>query len=204
MQFCRSMGANIEISVFEAGYFPDAVYLLGTWYTRFDMQKRYMVFYGVDRVASALGGILAYGLSQMDGLASLRGWRWIFIIEGIISCLVALISCVFLVRFPEEADKSWKFPSQQERDLILRRVNQDQEDAITEPFSFDAFIKPAADFKIWDFAFIFFCVTPVRCSINYLLPIILLGMGKPRIPFSMDSFDPTPSSGFRVTAAQCL
>ncbi|RYP92155.1 hypothetical protein DL770_001736 [Monosporascus sp. CRB-9-2] len=179
-------GLRVLIGVFEAGYFPGAVYLLSTWYTRFDMQKRYMVFYGVGCVASALGGILAYGLSQMDGLAGLRGWRWIFIIEGIISCLVALISYIFLVGFPEEADKSWKFLSQQERDFILRRVNRDRGDAITEPFSFGAFIKPAADFKIWVFAFIFFCVTTVGYSINYFLPIILLGMG------------------FSVAAAQCL
>ncbi|RYP08957.1 hypothetical protein DL764_001568 [Monosporascus ibericus] len=179
-------GLRVLIGVFEAGFFPGAVYLLSTWYTRYDMQKRYMVFYGVGCVASALGGILAYGLSQMDGLAGLRGWRWIFIIEGIISCVGALISYIFLVGFPEEADKSWKFLSQQERDFILRRVNRDRGDAVTEPFSFGAFIKPAADFKIWVFAFIFFCVTTVGYSINYFLPIILLGMG------------------FSVAAAQCL
>ncbi|RYP59080.1 hypothetical protein DL771_011002 [Monosporascus sp. 5C6A] len=197
-------GLRVLIGVFEAGYFPGAVYLLSTWYTRYDMQKRYMAFYGVGCVASALGGIMAYGLSQMDGLAGLRGWRWIFIIEGIISCIVALISCIFLVGFPEEADKSWKFLSPPERDFILRRVNRDRGDAITEPFSFGAFIKPAADFKIWVFAFICFCVTTVGYSINYFLPIILLGMGKLSHSFPMAFLDLTPSQGFSVAAAQCL
>ncbi|KAG8418732.1 hypothetical protein J3459_012099 [Metarhizium acridum] len=175
-ELCRGTNEN-NVSVFEAGYFPGAVYLLSTWYTRFDMQKRYTVFYGVGCVAGALGGILAFGLSQMNGLAGLRGWRWIFIIEGVLSCVGALASYVFLVGFPEEADQSWNFITRQERDFIIRRVNRDRGDAVTEPFSLGAFLAPAADFKIWIFAFIFFCVTTVGYSINYFLPMILLGMG---------------------------
>ncbi len=142
------------------------------------MQKRYVAFYGIGCVAGALGGILAYGLSQMEGLAGLRGWRWIFIIEGIISCVIALTSYVFLVGFPEEAHRSWNFLSEQERDFIMRRVDRDRADAVTEPFSLGAFLKPASDMKIWGFAFIFFCVTTVGYSINYFLPIILVGMGE--------------------------
>ncbi|OTA88159.1 hypothetical protein M434DRAFT_374907 [Hypoxylon sp. CO27-5] len=179
-------GLRALLGVLEAGYFPGAVYLLSTWYTRFEMQKRYVGLYGIGCVAGALGGILAYGLSQMDGVAGLRGWRWIFIVEGIISCLVALISYVFLVGFPEEADKSWRFLSKEERDFIIRRVNRDRADAITEPFSLHAFLEPATDWKIWVYAFMFFCVTTVGYSINYFLPIILLGMG------------------FNVAQSQCL
>ncbi|KHO01978.1 Major facilitator superfamily domain, general substrate transporter [Metarhizium album ARSEF 1941] len=170
-------GLRVLVGVFEAGFFPGAVYLLSTWYTRFDMQKRYTVFYGVGCVAAALGGILAFGLSRMDGLAGLRGWRWIFVVEGALSCVGALVSYVFLVGFPEEAEQSWNFITRPERDFIIRRVNRDRGDAVTEPFSFEAFFAPAADAKIWVFAFMFFCVTTVGYSINYFLPMILLGMG---------------------------
>lgn len=170
-------GLRVLVGVFEAGFFPGAVYLLSTWYTRYEVQKRYTIFYGVGCVAGALSGILAYGLSQMEGQAGLRGWRWIFIIEGIISCLGALTSFVLLVGFPEEAHKSWRFLTLDERDFIIRRVNRDRQDAQTEPFSMRAFLTPALDFKIWVFAFMFFCVTTVGYSINYFLPIILVGLG---------------------------
>ncbi|KAI5917759.1 MFS general substrate transporter [Camillea tinctor] len=179
-------GLRVLIGVFEAGYFPGAIYLISTWYTRFETQKRYTVFYGIGCVAGALGGILAYGLSQMEGLRGLRGWRWIFIIEGVASCVGALLSYFFLVGFPEESHQSWRFLNRQERDFIIRRVNRDRADAVTEPFSFSAFLQPASDLKIWVFAFIFFCVTTVGYSINYFLPIILLGMD------------------FTVAEAQCL
>ncbi|KAF1954061.1 MFS general substrate transporter [Byssothecium circinans] len=141
------------------------------------MQKRYTAFYGIACVATAFCGILAYALSQMKGIAGLSGWRWIFIIEGKMSCVAALLSYLFLDGFPEDAHKSWKFLSEQERGFVIRRVNRDRGDAVTEPFSLAAFLKPASDFKIWVFAFMFFCVTTMGYSINYFLPIILLGMG---------------------------
>ncbi|KAK7953352.1 hypothetical protein PG988_014046 [Apiospora saccharicola] len=171
-------GLRVLVGTFEAGFFPGAVYLLSTWYTRFDMQKRYTLFYGIGCVAGALGGILAYGLSHMEGLGGLRGWRWIFVIEGIISCLAALFSYIYLVGFPEESHHSWKFLTRQERDFVIRRVNSDRGDAITASFSLLEFLKPAKDFKVWVFAMIFFCVTTIGYSINYFLPIILLGMGE--------------------------
>lgn len=47
-----------------------------------DVGKRYAIFYLIGCVASAFGGILAYGLMHMQGLRGYGGWRWIFIIEG--------------------------------------------------------------------------------------------------------------------------
>lgn len=51
------------------------MYLLSTWYVRYDMGKRYSVFYLLGVVASAFSGILAFGLMQMNGLGNLGGWR---------------------------------------------------------------------------------------------------------------------------------
>lgn len=217
---CQGISDSFHRRVFEAGFFPGSVYLLSMWYTRYEVQKRYTIFYGVGCVAGALSGILAYGLSQMEGQAGLRGWRWIFIIEGIISCLGALASFVFLVGFPEEANQSWKFLSLEERDFVIRRVNRDRDDAETGPFSMAVFLGSAADFKIWVFAFMFFCVTTVGYSINYFLPIILVGLGK-HIACYYCHLDPcsrnsaayqdvpplTPNPfvpGFNTAEAQCL
>lgn len=53
------------------------VYLISTWFIRYDTGKRYGVFYLIGSLASALSGILAYGLSQMNGLGGYTGWRWV-------------------------------------------------------------------------------------------------------------------------------
>lgn len=56
---------RLLLGLFEAGFFPGCVYLISTWYSRFDMQKRYACFYLIGIIASACSGILAYGLMQM-------------------------------------------------------------------------------------------------------------------------------------------
>lgn len=49
-----------------------------------DVQKRFSIFYLIGCVASALSGILAFGLMQLNGRHGLTGWRWIFILEGVV------------------------------------------------------------------------------------------------------------------------
>lgn len=60
------------------------MYLLSTWYKRYEVGKRYATFYLIGCLASAFGGILAFGLMQMEGVGGYGGWRWIFIIEGLV------------------------------------------------------------------------------------------------------------------------
>lgn len=50
-----------------------------------EVQKRFAIFYGIGVFASAIAGILSFGLSQMNGVQGLAGWRWIFILEGVVS-----------------------------------------------------------------------------------------------------------------------
>ena len=69
----------------ESGFFPAATYLLTTWYCRFELQTRLAVFYSAASLAGAFSGLLAFAIQKMDGIAGLEGWRWIFILEGILT-----------------------------------------------------------------------------------------------------------------------
>jgi len=88
------------------------------------MHKRYSVFYFIGSMASALAGILAYGLMQMAGLRGYAGWRWIFIMEGIITCLIAIAGYFLIVGFPDDAKRNWHFLSERETKLIIARVSK--------------------------------------------------------------------------------
>lgn len=50
--------------------------------TRFDIGKRYSVFYILGSLASACAGILAYGLMQLKGREGLNGWRCEFLLHN--------------------------------------------------------------------------------------------------------------------------
>lgn len=91
------------------------------WYKRSEAQKRFSFFFSSTTLAGAFGGLLASGLGKMDGVRGLAGWRWVFIIEGIITCVVAM-GCFFVVPdFPE--DVKWLTP--EEREFLRDKLAQD-------------------------------------------------------------------------------
>ena len=61
---------RVVLGILEAGFFPSCVYLLSTWYTRYDVGKRYSCFYILGSLASACAGILAYGVSLIVSAGS--------------------------------------------------------------------------------------------------------------------------------------
>jgi MFS family permease len=74
-------GLRIILGLFEAGFFPGAVYLVSCWYVRYETQKRMAGFYLISVLAAGFSAILAYGLYTLQGTDGLAGWRWIFIVR---------------------------------------------------------------------------------------------------------------------------
>lgn len=201
----QMVGLRIVLGIFEAGFFPGCAYLLSCWYPRFELQKRNAVFYLIGSMASAFSGILAYGFLQMDGLGGgpaylgqkygptkadptapagqlppIAGWRWIFIMEGVITCAIALAGYYLVVDFPEKATTSFGFLTESEAAFVVARIEKDRHDAIPEAFSVKKYLGAALDLKVWGFAWLFGLTTTSTYAIAYFLPIILEeGMGFP-------------------------
>ncbi|OAX80470.1 hypothetical protein ACJ72_05198 [Emergomyces africanus] len=184
------MALRLLLGLLEAGYFPGTIYLLSTWYLKFEVARRYSVFYLIGSLASALSGILAYGLMQMEGVQGIRvGVGEIFIMEGVITIAIAIFAYAFIVRFPdEERNKpSFRFLKPDECQFVVERLEKDRGDVEPEKFNLVKFLKPAGDIEIWGFAFLFFCITTVTYSFSFFLPIIL-----------------KDNLGFSMAASQCL
>ncbi|KAF3398661.1 High-affinity nicotinic acid transporter [Talaromyces pinophilus] len=147
-------------------------------YSRLDeVQKRYALFFLISSCSSAFSGILAYGLIQMNGIAKLSGWRWIFIMEGILTSIIGMVGYLSLVDFPDQIDPSSGFLSADEIKWVLRRIDCDRGDAAAETFEFSKFLRAGADWKLWLLGVIFCCLTTVTYAISFFLPTILIQMG---------------------------
>src|SRR6478735_7213630 len=79
-------------------------------------------------------------LVHMHGINGMGGWRWLFIIEGILTCAIALIGYWLLVDFPDSGRSNWKFLSEHERAWVVARVNADRGDARPTQFNLRKFL----------------------------------------------------------------
>src|ERR1700761_6803924 len=73
------------IGLCEGGVFPGFVLYLSEFYRRDEIQSRIGLLYGAASIAGAFGGLLAAAIEKMDGIAGLEGWRWIFLLEGLVT-----------------------------------------------------------------------------------------------------------------------
>lgn len=75
------------------------------WYKRTEAQKRFALFFASTQLAGAFGGLLATAIGKMNNIRGYHAWRWIFILEGILTCLIALAAYFVVPDFPEHS--SW-------------------------------------------------------------------------------------------------
>ncbi len=81
----------------------------------------------------------------MAGVAGYNGWRWIFIIEGLATVVLAAVAKFFIVDWPETS----KFLTVKERQLLLRRLSEDAEEARMDLLDNKARRRIFGDWKIY-------------------------------------------------------
>ncbi|KAL2841143.1 major facilitator superfamily domain-containing protein [Aspergillus pseudoustus] len=165
---------RVILGLFEAGLFPAAVFLISSWYIRHETGKRIGLFYLLGSAISSFGGILAYGLQQMNGLQGHAGWRWIFIIEGVLTVVVGLVGFILIVDFPEDARRTKWFLTDREIDIMIDRVEKDRGDAHLTPFVLKEYLSYAFEWQGWLLAVNFLMTAIVIYAVSYFLPIVLM------------------------------
>lgn len=94
---------------------------------------------------SGFNGIISYGLSQMESLGDLRGWRWIFIVPGAVTVALSLPIFLFVTEFPQKAQ--WLKP--RELVLIRERLMAGRGESLEERVSRHSLIAAATDWKVF-------------------------------------------------------
>ena len=111
----------------------------------------------------------------MDGVAGLRGWRWIMILEGIPTCLLGIATWFVLADNPESA----YYLSPQERQLVVTRLRrQVGHTGGADQFHKQDVIKGLKDWKIWIFCLAQFFGGMMLYGYSTFLPTIIEGLGE--------------------------
>src|SRR5579871_1007685 len=91
------------LGVAEAGFFPGIILYLTYWYPA-EYRARFLAAFAVAvPVSTVIGAPISGLLLGLDGAMGLKGWQWLFIIEGIPSILLGIVSWFYLTDRPERA-----------------------------------------------------------------------------------------------------
>ncbi|KAI8952408.1 retrograde regulation protein 2 [Xylaria longipes] len=156
-----------------SGIYPGLTYLISTWYPRREQQTRFAFLQIGEVVILATGGIVNFGLNQLNGQGGLAGWRYMFLVQGLISIVIGLVTYFWMVDFPENCHRSFCFLTAAEQKLAIARINADRKDVEVEEFAWSKVFVHAKDPKIYGFAVMFFLLNLVSTSLSYFLPSIL-------------------------------
>ncbi|KAF2009788.1 MFS general substrate transporter [Aaosphaeria arxii CBS 175.79] len=171
----QMIALRILLGISMAGVYPGLTYLISTWYTRKEQQLRFALLQSGEVIVLATGGIVNFGLNQLDGYNGLRGWQWMFVVQGGVAAFIGIITYWWMVDFPENAHESFLFLSPEESRMAATRIEKDRGDVEPSSFSWPAILRHAKDPKVYGFCTMYFLQNLVSTSLSYFLPIILQG-----------------------------
>ncbi|KAI8265076.1 hypothetical protein K4K58_011818 [Colletotrichum sp. SAR11_239] len=155
---------------------------LSAWYVRKELGVRTGLFYSGSMLSGAFSGLIAAGITNgMDGLGGLLAWRWLFIIEGSLTVLIACGAFFILPDFP--ANTKWL--TEQERQMAMWRMEVDaagEEDwtSSSEQPIFAGFKMIMVDPINWILVVLVYGAAS-SISINSFFPTVVGSLGKDRI-----------------------
>ncbi|KAH8880583.1 retrograde regulation protein 2 [Thozetella sp. PMI_491] len=172
--FIHSFGplvvTRVLLGFFEGCLFPSMTLFFCNWYKREELAVRVAFLFIGSALSGAFGGLLAWAMLNMNGVAGMAGWRWLYIIEGIITVFYAGC-CIFLV--PKSFETAY-FLNDKEKALMRRRAEEMEAYSGGDGHYGKHDIKLAAkDIKSWAHGIIQIAVVTILYGFGTFLPIII-------------------------------
>ncbi|KAF1934729.1 MFS general substrate transporter [Clathrospora elynae] len=119
--FKHLVALRIMVGVFESGFAPGILLIISSWYKKDEQSKRFGVYMSAAILSGAFGGLLAGAITGgMEGTGGLRGWRWLFIIEGVATIIWAMVAYFILLDFPANTKRL----TDRERSIAIARLRE--------------------------------------------------------------------------------
>ncbi|KAF9888629.1 hypothetical protein FE257_008561 [Aspergillus nanangensis] len=182
------------LGLFEGGLFPGIVLYLSGFYRRHELQVRIALFFSAASLSGAFSGLLAAAIEQMDGLRGLRGWQWIFLLEGLFTVCFGLFSFFMLPNSPHNAITLR--PQHVER--CIARLQLDANHFEEEKVTFKRVVSVLKDLHVWLACAVLFCSGVCLFGLAYFSPSIVQALGYDNTKTQLMTVPPY-ACGFVVT-----
>ncbi|PQE07718.1 phthalate transporter protein [Rutstroemia sp. NJR-2017a BVV2] len=158
---------------------------LSYFYKHHELSLRLGFFWTASAMADVCGGFLAFGILHLQGARSQAGWRWLFLIEGMLTLVVGLLAAVLMPSSPTSTASFFRgrdgwFTVREELILTNRVLRDDPSKSSMhnrEPLTLKLLIQSFLDYDLWPMYILGLTFqTPMATPQNYLT-LTLKGMG---------------------------
>jgi len=168
--------ARFLLGVFEGGFFPGIILYLTYW---FPSARRGLVtgmFMFAVPIAGIIGGPVSGSImTWMDGAGGMRGWQWMFLLEGIPSILLGLICYFYLADTPAKA--KWLSAAEQELVMTVLAEDKGSQQGSMHGDAAGQFRKAVTDGRVWVLALIYFSAACGNYAFTFWLPTMIKSLG---------------------------
>ncbi|KAL4746551.1 hypothetical protein BDW72DRAFT_207253 [Aspergillus terricola var. indicus] len=183
------MAVRVLLGIFEAGFFPGAIYLCSYWYMPKDLALRISYFYCASALSGAFSGLLAAAIAEMDGVGGYEGWRWIFILEGLATVVLGVACFFFLIDTPA-LSKGWLEPDEIQYLELSMFIKQGGRVEHESAFKWRDLMMVLTNWRVYMQAWFLFAQSALSYGIKFTLPTITESMGFSRTNAQLTSAPP--------------
>jgi len=165
--------SRLLLGLFESAMFPCLALYLSTFYMPQEQALRISYLFVSAALSGAFGGLFAFALLKMDGVQGLEGWRWLFIVEGCLSVLVAIIVYFLLPNDFETA----RFLTAEDKELMRARMTLNARYNGAPEFDWKEVRKAFRDPKLYISCWCQFMADICSFGLSTFMPTIIRGFG---------------------------
>ncbi|KAG9311725.1 major facilitator superfamily domain-containing protein [Chiua virens] len=126
---CRTL-----LGLAQGGFVPHLVLYMSYFYTKTELPLRFACLWISGSACGIVASFLAYGILRLDGVAGKAGWRWLFLIEGLMTFAIGII-CFFNMPQSPTQTKAWFRPegwlTEREEVIMVNKVLRDDPTKVT-------------------------------------------------------------------------
>lgn len=160
------------LGVAEAGFFPAVILYLTLWFPARYRARIISTFMLSIPISLALGAPVSTALLELDGMLGLKGWQWLFIIQGLPGVLMVGVVLKYLTDSPKEA----KWLTEAEKKWLSEELEKDIKSSPAAD-GHKSLLKVFLNPKILALCGIYFAACAANVGLSMFLPQILKQQG---------------------------
>src|SRR6188474_841366 len=156
------------LGIAEAGFVPGVLLYLTQWFPAARRGQMIALFFLAIPISNVIGGPISGAILEfLDGAGGLRGWQWLFVIEGLPTVLFGL---VLLRRLPDRPQAA-RWLGDDERALIATHLAEDEQRkaAFAQRFTL---AEVFTDWRVWALALADFSRGVFNNALNFWMPTL--------------------------------